>query len=168
MAELLFVATTIFVAYVLFEVVADNKGKPESGDALDTPPPPQKDDAEIEQTQTAVSVSAPPSTPAPVAPPVKTSSKPAAKKPAAKSKATAAPKPVAAGPALASDQIKNPKTGEIVKITGNYAFAKRWIKEALVEEGLLDKIYKNNELNDEANTKIQSALEQLKTMEKYR
>ncbi|WP_150046153.1 MULTISPECIES: hypothetical protein [Methylomonas] len=167
MAELLFVATTIFVAYVLFEVVADNKGKPESGDALDTPPPPPKD-AEIEQTQTAVSVSAPPSTPVPVAPPVKTSSKPAAKKPAAKSKATTTPKPVAAGPALARDQIKNPKTGEIVKITGNYAFVKRWIKEALVEEGLLDKIYKNNELDDETHTKIQSALDQLKSMEKYR
>jgi len=168
MAELLFVATTIFVAYVLFEVVADSKGKPESGDTLDTPPPsPSPQVAEIEQK--AVSASASPSSPAPVAAPPKTSSKPAAKKTsAAKSKATAAPKPVAAGPALASDQIKNPKTGEIVKITGNYAFAKRWIKEALVEEGLLDKIYKNNELNDEANIKIQSALEQLKSMEKYR
>jgi hypothetical protein len=55
----------------------------------------------------------------------------------------------------------------VAKLPGNYAFAKRWIKEALVEEGLLDKIYKNNELDSATNAKISDALQQLKTLEKY-
>lgn len=67
----------------------------------------------------------------------------------------------------ASDELKNPKTGEISKIPNNYRFGKRWIKEALVTEGLLDKVYKNNELDDVTNTKVQAALDVLKNMEKY-
>ncbi len=65
------------------------------------------------------------------------------------------------------NSLRNPLTGEIAKIPNNYRFSKRWIKEALVAEELLDKIYKNSELNDEINTKIKAALETLKTMQKY-
>lgn len=145
MAELLFIATTVFVAYVLFSVVGDKKNKPtenKSETKAATPPPPV----------TAVEQAAPE--------PVAVKAKPA---PTAK-KSKAAPAPIASNP---SDSLKNPKTGEVAKLPGNYAFAKRWIKDALVEEGLLDKVYKNAELDDATNAKIQAALLQLKALEKY-
>jgi hypothetical protein len=63
--------------------------------------------------------------------------------------------------------IKNPKTGEVVIVYNNYRFAKRWIKEALVAEGLLKKIYKNNELNADVEAKIKAALVTLESMDKY-
>lgn len=66
-----------------------------------------------------------------------------------------------------SDEVKNPKTGEVSKIPTAYRFAKRWIKEALVEEGFLDKVYKVDELNDEVNALIQEAFKKLKAMQKY-
>ncbi len=69
--------------------------------------------------------------------------------------------------AKSSDEIKNPKTGEVSKIPNNYRFGKRWIKDALVAEGLLDKVYKNNELDNTANEKVHVALMALKAMEKY-
>ena len=69
--------------------------------------------------------------------------------------------------AKSNDEIKNPATGEISKIPNNYRFGKRWIKDALVAEGLLDKVYKNNELDDATNVKVQAALATLKTLEKY-
>lgn len=162
MAELLFIATTIFVAYVVFVVLGGKKDKPENAKA------------EAVKSETAKPAAQPePATPPPAA--VKTAakpapSKPAPAKPAAKSPAAkAAPAKTAstAKPAPSVDSLKNPKTGEIAKVPASYAFAKRWIKDALVEEGLLDKVYKNNELDDAANAKIQAALQQLKTLDKY-
>lgn len=67
-----------------------------------------------------------------------------------------------------SDEVKNPKTGEVSKIPNNYRFGKRWIKEALVAEGLLDKVYKNNEVNDAVSVKAQAAMAALKNMDQYR
>ncbi len=64
--------------------------------------------------------------------------------------------------------LKNPKTGEIATQYQRYQFAKRWIKEALVEEGLLEKIYKANELTPAIEEKIKAALTQLESNEKYR
>ncbi len=159
MAELLFIATTVFVAYVVFDVVGKKKAKSEVA------PVPIK----------------PASTPAPAedrtekaAPPAATA-KPVSKPKAAprKAKAISAKSPAPADPvtapatAVTSDSLKNPKTGEVAKIPGNYAFAKRWIKDALVEEGLLDKVYKNNELDTVNTAKIQAALQQLQSMKKY-
>lgn len=74
---------------------------------------------------------------------------------------------IAAVSAKAGDEVKNPKTGEVSKIPNNYRFGKRWIKEALVAEGLLDKIYKNNELDADANQKVQAALKALINIEQY-
>ena len=71
-------------------------------------------------------------------------------------------------PKKKSDSLRNPETGEVAKIPNNYRFSKRWIKEALVKEGFLDKIYKNNELNGESNAKIKQALAELQAMEKYK
>ncbi len=146
MMELLFVLTTVFVAYVV------HSNHPEQ--------------------------------PAMAAPPKNSAEKP--------------DKPVAAGPVLSSfvpdrpvrtlqkiplapvgirpvvgasgnkPSIRNPKTGEIASLAGNYRFMKRWIKELLVDENLLDKIYKNNELDSESEGKIKQALIRLHALERYR
>jgi hypothetical protein len=71
-------------------------------------------------------------------------------------------------PAEKAVQLRNPVDGETANAPGNYRFAKKWIKEALVAEGLLDKIYKNSELNDANVAKVKTALEQLGQIEKYR
>jgi hypothetical protein len=83
------------------------------------------------------------------------------------------PPPVAAkkpAPAVAEKAVllRNPVDGETVSAPGNYRFAKKWIKEALVAEGLLDKIYKNSELGDANAVKVKAALEQFRQLEKYR
>lgn len=152
MAELLFIATTIFVAYVVFEVTG-KKNKPASKPTtLEPSPAPgptaSTDKPETSNTETtASSVSTP--TPTPVA---KKKSPPTAKSSASKQ---------------AVNTVKNPKTGAVDKLPSSYAFAKRWIKEALVEEGLLDKIYKNNEMDANTSEKVRNALQQLKAMDKY-
>lgn len=64
--------------------------------------------------------------------------------------------------------LKNPTTGEIATTYSNYRFTKRWIKEALVAEGLLDKIYKNNELNADTEASIKQALAKLEALEQYK
>ncbi len=65
-------------------------------------------------------------------------------------------------------QLRDPATGESAAVPTNYRFAKRWIKEAMVREGLLDRVYKNTELQDEAiDHKVREALEQFKALKKY-
>ncbi|NJA05672.1 MULTISPECIES: hypothetical protein [Methylomonas] len=154
MAELLFIATTIFVAYVVFVVMGDKKPKPSAAkpEAAITPAPePKASQAEA------------------ISPPPVPTEKPATPRPSTRKTAAKPAAPAqAAAPTATADSVKNPKTGEVAKISGNYAFAKRWIKDALVEEGLLDKVYKNNELDEAATTKIQAALQQLAAMDKYR
>lgn len=160
MAELLFIATTIFVAYVMFVVVGGKKDKPESTQAAAKPVITPEAAAPVEKEAAPVEPAKPVAKPTPA----KAKTAPAAKKTAP------TPKPAPAKPsagATPSDSLKNPKTGEVAKLPNNYAFAKRWIKEALVEEGLLEKIYKNNELDSATTAKIQDALAQLKAMEKY-
>lgn len=63
--------------------------------------------------------------------------------------------------------LRDPKTGEVSPVPGNYRFAKKWIKEAMVAEGLLNKVYKNSELTDAVNATAKAALEQFKSLEKY-
>lgn len=63
--------------------------------------------------------------------------------------------------------LRNPLTGEAAALPNNYRFAKKWIKEALVAEGLLDKIYKNNELDAATSKKVKAALGQFKTLTQY-
>lgn len=150
MAELIFIATTVFVAYVVFTVIGEDKKQPDQSPSVTTDHP-----QPVTETITPT-------------PPAPTTTATASKRTASKSKATTSTQPAAASTTPNSDSLKNPKTGEIAKLPNNYAFAKRWIKEALVEEGLLDKIYKNNELNSDINLKIQAALQQLQSLEKYR
>ena len=87
-------------------------------------------------------------------------------KPATKAKAAAA-KPVAAEPVKLADQLKNPATGEVTPVPANYRFAKKWVKDALVSEKLLDRVYKPNELDAAADLKIKAAMDKLRAIKKY-
>ncbi|MDD2761167.1 MAG: hypothetical protein PHH11_12850 [Methylomonas sp.] len=160
MAELLFIATTVFVAYVLFEVVGSSKKESSS-----TQLPASKPDSNPTPAATSAEEV---STVAEIAKPVSKESTKVETKTAKTSPAKPKKAPTKkVEPQTPADSLKNPKTGEVAKVPGNYAFAKRWIKDALVEEGLLDKVYKNNELDDDVTAKIQEALQQLKAMKKY-
>ena len=176
MAELIFIAATVFVAYTLFTVLGDNTTQTTDNHQ-------DQSDSTIEVVEPVMAVTATeheavaeieavtPTKPAAS----RSRSKAAVEKVPVKPKSTrsrvaaksASVASVAASSAVLSDSLKNPKTGEVVKIPNSYAFAKRWVKEALVEEKLLDKIYKNNELDDAANAKIQAAMQQLRQMSKY-
>ncbi len=142
MAEIIFILTTVFVAYVVYHV--------------------------LECEKEAKAKKASPVKPAPKSAAAKPASKPkpapVAKKPTPAKKVTAS---APASSAELPETLRNPATGEESKVASNYRFTKRWIKDALVEEGLLDKVYKNNELDDAATAKIEAALLQLRGMQKY-
>ena len=146
MAEVLFILTTIFVAYVVYVVVGDQmseiKAMTKKTEAKPAPV--------AAKTQAVVEK--------PVTQAVTAQETPATVKTASPQTAAAATK----------GGLKNPATGEVSNVPNNYRFAKRWIKEALVKEGLLDKVYKNNELDDKANTKIKRALTKLAKMDAYK
>ncbi|MGR8933894.1 MAG: hypothetical protein ACU837_05825 [Gammaproteobacteria bacterium] len=146
MTEVLFIITIIFVAYVVYAALG-NPGK--SAPASSRPPAHEEVKPEAALVTESVAV--------------------AADKPAAEAKSVEAEvkKPSVAAEKTANS-IRDPNSGEIAAIPANYRFAKRWIKEALVAEGLLDKIYKNGELDEATSAKVKQALETLKTMEKYR
>ena len=107
--------------------------------------------------------------------PVKKSAAPA-KKPVVAAAPAPAKKPVVAAvpaPAAASNDfkgtgLKDPKSGEVATAYSNYRFTKRWIKEALVAEKLVDKVYKNDELNANIEAKIKAGLIKLEDMGKYK
>lgn len=160
MTELLFILTTIFVAYVIYAVVSEQKTSSPSEKSDETtlpivrqdPPPP----AVVRPA--APTVAAKPAQPVPAAAPVE---EPAVS-PAAEA---AAPSP----PEIDKSRrgIKNPKTGEVILNYTNYRFAKRWLKEALVEEGLVDRIYKSDEITPDVEARIKAAVAQMETMAKY-
>lgn len=161
MIEGLFALTTVFVAYVVYQIV----NEPKDTNTSETPPTVQPEP--------------------PVASPAPTTEPPAAiveqpvpdavvEEVAAVETETTAAVEVApaveavAEPSTTKPGLKNPKTGEVVLVYNNYRFAKRWVKEALVSEGLLSKIYKNNELNADVEAKIKVALAKLEAIDKYR
>jgi hypothetical protein len=141
MTELLLGLTVIFVGYVVYEVFKT-----------------------VSQTNNV-----PPSAPKPVPrPTTETTSAPAQEE-------QAKPVPAATAPAKAEAaedterglQLRNPATGEVSAAPTNYRFAKKWIKEALVTEGLLDRVYKPNELDDAAALKVKEALDKFRMLDKY-
>lgn len=157
MAEVLFVLVTIYIVYIVQGVFSgDYKKKDTSIKANNLKP------VEIKVTETKESSISHKVTTAQVEKKVTPVKKTVAKKtvskktPAVKSKAK-----------KAASELRNPKTGEVAKIANSYRMTKRWIKEALVEEGLLSKVYKTNELDDAAKTKIDKALIKLAKMDKY-
>jgi len=129
----------------------------------------------------AVTKSTPAPKPAPAAKvaaakPAKAPAKSEAPKPVAKApepkttpaKPAAAPAaPVAMEATKLTDEFRNPATGEVSPVPANYRFAKKWIKDALVSEKLLDRVYKPNELDDAASKKVKEAIEKLRAIKKY-
>lgn len=202
MIEGLFVLTTIFVAYVVYAIIGDQRASAKSKALAAKPETPV---AAVEQSKPPVAVAqerpaavkpaaqdkkaatkpattkkaTPPAAAKPVAA-KSTAAKPAAAKPAApkeaakpattKAATTAQPAATKQAPAAAAPSagLKNPNTGEVATAYHNYRFTKRWIKDALVEEGLLDKVYTANELNPEVDAKIKDAIAKLEAMDKYK
>ena len=147
MSEILFILTIIFGAYVICVVTTSNK-KTTIKSTL----------AEVESKKSAVTVSLELSRSEPELP---------KKTP---SRQTIITEPTTAKTKMNNSKkgLKNPETGEIATTYTNYRVTKRWIKEALVSEGLLEKVYKNNELNAETEAAIKAAIAQLETIESYK
>ena len=144
MTELLAFLTVIFVVYSLYEVF---KTACQSGD----------------ETQLATGA------PYKVEPASPSVDKPTAA-PASQAAPAAEAHPKQASPHAEPEKIvhlKDPKTGEVSPVPSNYRFAKKWIKEALVTEGLLKKVYKNSELTEAVNSKAKEALDQFKKLGQY-
>jgi len=148
MAEVLFVLLIVYVVYVVQSAVCKKDTK------QDVPP-------EVKPTVVAETVEKPEQKV------VVEKVKPAAKKVAKPTKKVTAVKPKAKEKP-ASGNLRNPETGDVDKIASSYRMTKRWIKEALVAEGLLPKIYKTAELDDAAKVKINKALVKLAKMDKYK
>lgn len=164
MTEGLFVLTTLFVAYVIYVIVNEKK----AGGTTTKPTV-----AATQSTQQAT-VSEKPKAAAPKpAAAKKVSAKPAVSAPTAAAKPAAAQKPAEAAPApeltaIKGTGLKDPKTGEVATAYSNYRFTKRWIKEALVAEKLVEKVYKNDELNANVEAKIKAGIIKLEGMKKYK
>ena len=192
MIEGLFILTTIFVAYVVYAIIDEQKAtakskapaaKPEPQAAAVEQPKPQvavtkekpaaikPAEAKTVAPKAAATKAAPPAAAKPVA--TKAAATKAAAKPAATKSTKAAPaksatakKPAAV--AAKSAGLKDPKTGDVVTAYSNYRFTKRWIKDALVAEGLLEKVYTASELNAEIDAKIKEAIAKLEAMDQYK
>ena len=144
MTEVLFILVAIIVAYVIYVIVSEQKT---STSAVSQAKPVE-----------AVKQSTPQSAPK--------IEKVAAVKSVAS--ATRKPEPASATQHAGKRGLKNPNTDEVATTYSNYRFTKRWIKEALVAEGLLDKVYKNEELNAEIEATIKGAVVKLEALDKYR
>ena len=145
MDELIYLIIAIFMAYVIYGIVSEKKS------TLTTSPDSQKK-------------------PAVAAKPARPRSAPKTKKVAdVKTVAAVAnpSEPTSAPQDTGKRGLKDPKTGEVTTVYSNYRFTKRWIKEALVAEKLLEKIYKNDELTADIELKIISAVIKLETIDKY-
>lgn len=144
MSEVIFILTTLYVAYVVFKVTEDAKA--------------EKRDHKPAPVESIITPSG--------SIPVTESTDKAEAASVVGEKAEVKAEEVKAA-AVSSSNLKDPETGELAKVTNNYRGLKRWLKEALVAEGLLDKVYSNSELNDDVNAKIKAALEAIKFMSKY-
>ena len=146
MAELLFVLVTVYVAYVVTTAFSSQQ---------------KTQEAPIKKVKETVSEVKKEKT-------VKVVSKSVVKKQVAVKKTKGKAKVKAAVKTkVQSDSLRHPETGEVVKIANTYRMTKRWIKEALVTEGLLEKIYKTNEIDDVAKANISKAIDKLSKMKKY-
>lgn len=147
--EVLFVIAVILAAYTAYSIL-DKGGdtKKSAPVATQKPAPAQTKEAKAEPVT------------------AETKSAPKAEK-IEEAKPSAAVEASAAEQAAAVTSLRDPKTGEVSAVPANYRFAKRWIKDALVAEGLLDKVYKNSELDDANAAKVKNALEALKSLQKY-
>ncbi|MCU0734567.1 MAG: hypothetical protein MUF20_03445 [Methylotetracoccus sp.] len=149
--------TVVFVGYVLYEVFKTVSSQSSSESQVKTPPPAAVT-AKPAVSEPAVAAAAKPQ-------PTST----AALKPEPQmKKVQSEPKKSEAAPdEVRGLQLKDPVSGETGPAPTNYRFAKKWVKEALVAEGLLDKVYKTADLDDAGSQKVREALEKFKAIEKY-
>ena len=146
MSEALFILTVIFVAYVVYVAVDEHKTNSKSASPKVKPEAPEVvTEQQIPETVTK-------------------NNKPTIIKPATIKKVT----PTATAQDTVKKGLRDPKTGEVATTYSNYRFTKRWIKDALVTEGLLDKVYKNNELDAAIEASIKDAIVKLEAMDKYK
>jgi hypothetical protein len=154
MFEIFFMFTIIFVAYVIYHMFNELKEVPTpTSSELNT-----KHEAPTALTPKAAVTATPKA--------VTQTKKPAAIKPRAIKKTTITA--VAAKSTENKKGLLDPKTGEVTTSYNNYRFTKRWIKDALVSEGLLTKVYKNNELEPAIEATIKAAIVKLEGLEKYK
>jgi hypothetical protein len=146
MSEAFFILTIIFVAYVVYKTVNEQK---EASNPTVTKPKPDVPNVTSNQPM--------PETVAKKIPPTII-------KPATIKKTT----PTLAARNTAKKGLRDPKTGEVATSYSNYRFTKRWIKDALVTEGLIEKVYKNNELEPAIEAAIKDALVKLEAIDKYK
>lgn len=65
-------------------------------------------------------------------------------------------------------RLRDPKTGDVAAVPNHYRFAKKWIKEAMVSEGLLDQVYRNPDLADAGvDEKVRVALSRFLELRHY-
>jgi hypothetical protein len=144
MFEVMFIFTVIFVAYVVYTTINEQIATPK-------PSPELKVEPEVPKVATEQPVPVP--------------------KTVAKIKKTATIKKTTSTTATKNTVkkgLRDPKTGEIATTYSNYRFTKRWIKDALVTENLLEKVYKNNELDSAIEATIKEAVVKLEALEKYK
>ena len=153
MATILVILTLVFIAYVGYILVSDSHGGAKVDEVRAPEAPNKPATAKVAATRPQAD---PPKRPAAV-------KREEAPQPKEKSEVTASSDE--AEPTLSG--LRNPSTGELAAVPSNYRFAKRWIKEAMVSEGLLDRIYKNNELSGANGDKAKQALENFKALKKY-
>jgi hypothetical protein len=146
MTEGLFILTIIFVAYIVYVAINEHKATAKSKEPEAKPEAPK---VTVEQPMPEV---------------VAKQDKPATIKPAIIKKTA----PAVTTQDIVKKGLRDPKTGEVATFYSNYRFTKRWIKDALVSEGLLDKVYKNNELDAATEATIKEALVKLEAIDKYR
>ena len=148
MAEVIFILITVYAVYVVHSIITSKEKKKDKSPVIKAKIP-GATASKKEETKAAVK-----------------QEKPLVKKAVpAKTKTKAKPK---GKTKVDSGNLRNPETGEEAKIASSYRMCKRWIKEALVTEGLLEKVYKTNEIDDAAKVKIDKALVKLAKMEKYK
>ena len=117
MSEAFFILTIIFVAYVVYKTVNEQKEKPN--------PTVKKAKPEVPNV---ASIQPMPET-------VVQKISPTIIKPATIKKTT----PTIAARNTAKKGLRDPKTGEVATSYSNYRFTKRWIKDALVKLEAIDK-----------------------------
>ncbi len=148
MTYLLFILAAVLVGYVVYAFCFSDAGQV-SSDLPDTKP-------------AAVEIPAPVKEPEPI----ETETRAAARvetAPAHSEAAAGSTDSNESGPT----RYRNPETGETSAVPTNYRFAKRWLKRALVTEGLLDRVYTSSELDDKASKKVNIALKKFKEIKKY-
>ena len=146
MSEALFILTVIFVAYVIYVAVNEHKATSKSPVTKAKPEAPEVAAVQL-IPETIVGMN-----------------KPAKIKPATIKKTI----PTVSAQETVKKGLRDPETGEVATSYSNYRFTKRWIKDALVAEGLLEKVYKNNELDTAIEATIKDALVKLEAIDKYK